>query len=570
MATLLKCYKPVLPFESRKMPIAAAAAAAFKSFRYYARTRPTLRCLSTIGNAKSTVEIKVGGTETELRKQQQLWLHNTMSKQKELFIPKVPGKVGMYVCGVTAYDLSHIGHARVYVCFDVLYRYLNYLGYEVNYVRNFTDVDDKIIARANELNEDPIKLSRRFCEEFHQDMSYLHCLPPSVEPRVSDHMPHIIDMIQQILDNGCAYSINGDVYFSVDKFPEYGKLSGRKLEDNRAGERVTVDARKKHPADFALWKSAKAGEPFWESPWGPGRPGWHIECSAMSAAHLGYSFDIHGGGMDLVFPHHENEIAQSCAACRTSNISYWIHNGFVNIDSEKMSKSLGNFFTIRQVIELYHPLALRLFLIGTHYRSPINYTIVQIESASDRLFYIYQALYDCQILVSQHDEASWKDSIPAETASCINKFQDEVLSSISDDLHTPVALAAMSDPLKLINDLLHTRKGKKQALRIESLVALENTIRNVLETLGLVPASYAQALCELKEKALKRAKLTDDQVHQKITERETARKKKEYDRSDAIRNDLAAVGIALMDSPEGTTWRPAIPLALQEEQVAAP
>ncbi|XP_059288281.1 cysteine--tRNA ligase, chloroplastic/mitochondrial isoform X1 [Lycium ferocissimum] len=571
MATLLKCYRPLLPFQSRKIPIATVAV---ECFRYYSRSRPrVVRCLSTIGNSKSTVDIKGGnavdGTDTELRNQQQLWLHNTMTKQKEVFIPKVPGKVGMYVCGVTAYDLSHIGHARVYVSFDVLYRYLNYLGYEVNYVRNFTDVDDKIIARANELGEDPLKLSRRFCEEFHQDMTYVHCLPPSVEPRVSDHMPHIIDMIRQILDNGCAYRIDGDVYFSVDKFPEYGKLSGRKLEDNRAGERVTVDARKKHPADFALWKSAKEGEPFWESPWGPGRPGWHIECSAMSAAYLGYSFDIHGGGMDLVFPHHENEIAQSCATCRKSNITYWIHNGFVNIDSEKMSKSLGNFFTIRQVIDLYHPLALRLFLIGTHYRSPINYTIVQIESASDRLFYIYQALYDCQILLCQHDGASWKDSIPAETASCINKFQDEVLASMSDDLHTPVALAAMSDPLKLINDLLHTRKGKKQALRIESLAALENTISNVLEMLGLVPASYAEALHELRLKALKRAKLTDDQVHQKITERDTARKNKEYDRSDVIRKDLAAVGIALMDSPEGTTWRPAIPLALQEEQVAA-
>lgn len=519
----------------------------------------------------NTAAAAVGGDETETEfRNQQLWLHNTMSKQKELFIPKVPRKVGMYVCGVTAYDLSHIGHARVYVCFDVLYRYLNYLGYEVNYVRNFTDVDDKIIARANELGKDPIKLSRLFCEEFHQDMTYLNCLPPSVEPRVSDHMPHIIDMIQQIFDNGCAYRINGDVYFSVDKFPEYGKLSGRKLEDNRAGERVAVDTRKKHPADFALWKSAKEGEPFWESPWGPGRPGWHIECSAMSAAYLGYSFDIHGGGMDLVFPHHENEIAQSCAACRKSNITYWIHNGFVNIDSEKMSKSLGNFFTIRQVIDLYHPLALRLFLIGTHYRSPINYAIVQIESASDRLFYIYQTLYDCQVLLSQHDEASWKDSIPAETANCINKFQDEVLSSISDDLHTPIALAAMSDPLKLINDHLHTRKGKKHALLIESLAALENTIRNVLEILGLVPASYAKALCELREKALKRAKLTEDQVHQKIRERDTARKNKEYDRSDIIRKDLAAVGIALMDSPEGSTWRPAIPLAFQEEQVVAP
>ncbi|XP_075106236.1 cysteine--tRNA ligase, chloroplastic/mitochondrial isoform X1 [Nicotiana tabacum] len=574
MATLLKFYKPLLPSRISRLPVRFHN---FKTLIAAARNRPRVRCLSTTENSNHKVNITESngaavdgdGTETQLKKQQ-LWLHNTMSKQRELFIPKVPGKVGMYVCGVTAYDLSHIGHARVYVSFDVLYRYLNYLGYEVNYVRNFTDVDDKIIARANELREDPIKLSKRFCEEFHLDMAYLHCLPPSVEPRVSDHMPNIIDMIQQILDNGCAYTINGDVYFSVDKFPEYGKLSGRRLEDNRAGERVSVDTRKKNPADFALWKSAKEGEPFWESPWGPGRPGWHIECSAMSAAYLGYSFDIHGGGMDLVFPHHENEIAQSCAACKKSNITYWIHNGFVNIDSEKMSKSLGNFFTIRQVIDLYHPLALRLFLIGTHYRSPINYTIAQIESASDRLFYIYQALYDSQIVLSQHDEASRKDSIPAGTASCINKFQDEFLVSMSDDLHTPVALAAMSDPLKLINDLLHTRKGKKQGLRIESLAALEKTITSGLEILGLVPTSYEEALHELREKALKRAKLTEDQVRQKITERDTARQNKEYERSDAIRKELAAVGIALMDSPEGTTWRPAIPLALQEEQVASP
>uniref|UniRef100_A0A5B7BW11 cysteine--tRNA ligase n=1 Tax=Davidia involucrata TaxID=16924 RepID=A0A5B7BW11_DAVIN len=446
-------------------------------------------------------------------------------------------------------------------------RYLMHLGYKVNYVRNFTDVDDKIISRANELGEDPISLSRRYCEEFHRDMVHLHCLPPSVEPRVSDHMTQIIDMIKQILNNRCAYRIDGDVYFSVEKFPEYGRLSGRKLEDNRAGERVAVDSRKKNPADFALWKSAKEGEPFWESPWGPGRPGWHIECSAMSAAYLGYSFDIHGGGMDLVFPHHENEIAQSCAACDKSNISYWIHNGFVTIDSEKMSKSLGNFFTIRQVINLYHPLALRLFLIGTHYRSPINYSVVQLESASDRVFYIYQTLSDCEDVLSQHDETGRKDSIPPDTVHCIDKFHKEVLTSMSDDLHTPVVLAALSDPLKTINDLLHTRKGKKQELRVESLAALEKTIKNVLTILGLMPTSYSEVLQQLREKALKRAKLTEDQVLQKIEERTTARKNKEYEKSDAIRKHLAAVGVALMDSPEGTTWRPAVPLALQEQQV---
>ncbi|KAL3844017.1 hypothetical protein ACJIZ3_001420 [Penstemon smallii] len=400
-------------------------------------------------------------------------------------------------------------------------------------------------------------------------MAYLNCLPPSVEPRVSDHMSQIIDMIKQILDNGCAYAINSDVYFSVEKFPEYGRLSGRKLDDNRAGERVAVDSRKKNPADFALWKSAKEGEPFWESPWGPGRPGWHIECSAMSASYLGYSFDIHGGGMDLVFPHHENEIAQSCAACHQSNVSYWIHNGFVTIDSEKMSKSLGNFFTIRQVIELYHPLALRLFLMGTHYRSPINYSDLQLESASDRIFYIYQTLHECESVLTQDDETSRKDSISPGTASCINKFHDECMTSMSDDLHTTVALAAMSEPLKTINDLLHTRKGKKQELRIESLAAFEKTIRNILNILGLLPDNYSEALKQLKEYALKRARLTEDQVLQKIEERNCARKNKEYEKSDEIRKELAGVGIALMDSPEGTTWRPAVPLALQDQQTAA-
>ncbi|KAK1407897.1 hypothetical protein QVD17_39524 [Tagetes erecta] len=528
---------------------------------FFTNNRKTIRFLSSSSSSTSKT---IGHCEDD-NKFRRLWLYNTMSKEKELFKPKVDGKVGMYVCGVTAYDLSHIGHARVYVSFDVLFRYLRFMGYEVNYVRNFTDVDDKIIARAVQLGEDPISLSRRFCEEFHKDMGYLHCLPPTVEPRVSDHMPQIIDMIKQILENGRAYRIEGDVYFSVDEFPQYGRLSGRKLEDNRAGERVAVDSRKKNPADFALWKSAKEGEPSWESPWGAGRPGWHIECSAMSAAYLGYSFDIHGGGMDLIFPHHENEIAQSCAACDKSNISYWIHNGFVTIDSQKMSKSLGNFFTIRQVIELYHPLALRLFLIGTHYRSPINYSDVHLESASDRAYYIYQTLQDCEEVVGQKDGSSPKENIPPEIHDCIQTFNDVFITSMSEDLHSPVVLSAISDPLKTANDLLHTRKGKKQAARIQSLAALKKSIRNVLEILGLMPASYHEVLQQLREFALKRAKLTEDQVVKKINERNVARKNKEYEQSDAIRKDLAALGIALMDSPEGTTWRPAVPLAMEEQ-----
>ncbi|XP_031739350.1 cysteine--tRNA ligase, chloroplastic/mitochondrial isoform X2 [Cucumis sativus] len=541
MASLLKFYNPLTL--TRFTPVSLSQAflrrtlrnshfSFFNSATTFARftSSPTSSQLPVSApNLKEINALRHDSTSSEL------WLHNTMSRKKEVFKPKVEGKVGMYVCGVTAYDLSHIGHARVYVTFDVLYRYLRHLGYEVLYVRNFTDVDDKIIARANELGEDPLNLSRRYCEEFRRDMMYLHCLPPSVEPQVSDHMPQIIDMIKQILDNGYAYSVDGDVYFNVDKFPEYGQLSGRKLEDNRAGERVSVDSRKKNPADFALWKSAKEGEPFWESPWGPGRPGWHIECSAMSASYLGYSFDIHGGGMDLVFPHHENEIAQSCAACRTSNVSYWVHNGFVTIDSEKMSKSLGNFFTIRQVIDLYHPLALRLFLLGTHYRSPINYSDLLLESASDRIFYIYQTLDDCRTVISQEDESSFKGPIAPSLVEEINKFSNVFLTSMSDDIHTPVVLAALSDPLKIINDLLHTRK----------------------------------ALQQLKEKALTRAKMTNDQVLQKIEERNAARKNKEYEKSDSIRTDLAAVGISLMDGPNGTTWRPTVPLALQEHQASS-
>ncbi|XP_020213992.1 cysteine--tRNA ligase, chloroplastic/mitochondrial isoform X1 [Cajanus cajan] len=554
--SLLKCYRP---FFSAVFPPTPRAS----TF-----TRKNLSSFCAGSSPPLTTENKSHADALPFKSPSpEVWLHNTMSKTKQLFKPKVESKVGMYVCGVTAYDLSHIGHARVYINFDLLYRYFNHLGFQVCYVRNFTDVDDKIIARATELGEDPISLSRRYCEEFCQDMATLNCLPPTVEPKVSEHMPQIIDMIEKILNNGYAYVVEGDVYFNVEKFPEYGKLSSRDLEDNRAGERVAVDSRKKNPADFALWKSAKPGEPFWESPWGPGRPGWHIECSAMSATYLGYSFDIHGGGIDLVFPHHENEIAQSCAACKKSDISVWMHNGFVTIDSVKMSKSLGNFFTIRQVIDVYHPLALRYFLMSAHYRSPINYSNIQLESASDRVFYVYETLHECESFLNQHDQTNRKDSVPPDTLNIINKFHDVFLTSMSDDLHTPVVLAGMSDPLKSINDLLHTRKGKKQQFRIESLAALEKSIRDVLIVLGLMPASYSEVLQQLKEKALMRANLTEDEVLQKIEERAAARIQKEYAKSDAIRKDMAVLGITLMDSPNGTTWRPTIPLPLQEHQI---
>ncbi|KAF5202965.1 Cysteine--trna ligase [Thalictrum thalictroides] len=511
---------------------------------------------------------------------QDFMVYNTLTKQKEVFKPKLPGKVGMYICGVTAYDFSHIGHARAYVAFDVLYRYLQYLGYEVNYVRNFTDVDDKIIRRANELGEDPLKLSGRFCQEFLDDMNDLQCLPPTHQPRVSDHMDEIRDMISQIIRKDCAYSVEGDVYFAVDKFPAYGRLSGRKTEDNRAGERIAVDSRKRNPADFALWKASKPGEPSWDSPWGPGRPGWHIECSAMSARYLTSSFDIHGGGMDLIFPHHENEYAQSCAACSDSNISYWMHNGFVTENNEKMSKSLGNFFTIRDITKRYHPLALRYFLMSTHYRSPVNYSISQLEIASDSVYYTYQALFDSEKALSTfREQQSAKggknakaERLTSEAQNCIKKLHTDFQIKMSDDLHTNDILnGALLETLRLMNKSLESLKKKKQQQpsQFHSLIALEQEVREVMNILGLLSSStYSEVLQQLKDRALKRAGLTEEDVVSLIEERVQARKNREYEKSDQIRLDLSAKGIALMDLSNETIWRPCVPV--EQEHLVEP
>ncbi|CAO2830102.1 unnamed protein product [Amaranthus hypochondriacus] len=506
-----------------------------------------------------------------------LVLYNTMTKQKEVFKSKVPNKVGMYICGVTAYDFSHIGHARAYVAFDVLYRYLIELGYEVTYVRNFTDVDDKIIRRANEHKEknpedplsDPLKLSDHYCQEFLKDMDDLQCLLPTHQPRVSDHMDQIRDMIAKIIEEGYAYPLDGDVYFAADKFPKYGQLSRRKLEDNRAGERVAIDSRKRHPADFALWKAAKPGEPFWDSKWGPGRPGWHIECSAMSAHYLTFSFDIHGGGMDLIFPHHENELAQSCAACEESHISYWLHNGFVTINEEKMSKSTGNFFTIREVTKQYHPLALRYFLLSMNYNSPVNYSLSQIDLASEAVFRVYQTLLDCRDALSSFDGGnntekpksnSKQPTKPSEAENLMKDFE----CKMSDDLHTAEILkGSLQDALKSINNELNGLKKKQKQqklLAIQSLKELEEAVRKVLDVLGLLSAQpYSEVLQQLKEKALIRAEMTEEEISHLIEERAVARKNKDFARSDQVRSELTAKGISLMDLPTGTTWRPCVP-----------
>uniref|UniRef100_A0A0E0R036 cysteine--tRNA ligase n=1 Tax=Oryza rufipogon TaxID=4529 RepID=A0A0E0R036_ORYRU len=483
----------------------------------------------------------------------ELRLFDTRTKAAVPFRPRVEGKVAMYVCGVTPYDYSHVGHARAYVAFDVLFRYLKYLGYEVNYVRNFTDIDDKIIKRANEAGEDALSLSSRFIDEFHRDMYELQCLPPTHEPR--------------IMDNGKAYTIEGDVYFSVDNFPDYLSLSGRKVDQNRPGTRVAVDARKRNPADFALWKSAKEGEPSWESPWGRGRPGWHIECSAMSAHYLGNIFDIHGGGKDLIFPHHENELAQSQAAYPESEVKCWMHNGFVNKDGQKMAKADKNFFTIRDIISLYHPMALRLFLMRTHYRSDVNHSDTALQFASGRLYYIYQTLHDGEETVSLYGEHKLENSIPADDQKLIEENHSNFLEKMSDDLHTTAALDHL---MKLQQKLEHQKKKQSQKQQqqqqkkpedyIQALVALQNEVTDKLSILGLMPmSSLAEALKQLKDKALKRAGMTAEQLQQMIEQRTLARKNKDFAESDRIRTELSALGIALMDEPTGTLWRPSEP-----------
>ncbi len=496
-----------------------------------------------------------------------LQVYNTATRNKEPFVPLEEGKVGMYVCGVTVYDLSHIGHARVYVAFDAVYRYLQHAGWEVKYVRNFTDVDDKIIARANERGEDPLALSQRFIHEFYTDMDALGCLRPDVEPKVSTHIAEIIALIERILERGHAYVVDGDVYFDIDSFPGYGKLSGRNLDDMRAGERVAVDERKKNPFDFALWKSAKPGEPTWDSPWGPGRPGWHIECSAMSCTHLGETLDIHTGGKDLVFPHHENEVAQSEAASGKPFVNFWLHNGFVNVDAEKMSKSLGNFFTIRDVLKLYHPQAVRWFLLSTQYRAPINYTERTIEAASDRVWYLYQTLADLDATVAAAE--STEDG-PLFMPDAIEGLAAAFTAAMDDDFNTALVTGVLAEPLKIINDLMHTRKGRKREGRLHTLTRLRAALAPILHVMGVGEADPATILAEMKATHLGRMAMSEADVQQRIADRVAARADKDWERADSVRAELTERRIQLMDSPTGTTWRPIYDVGEEEAEAAEP
>ncbi|CAG9462207.1 unnamed protein product [Pedinophyceae sp. YPF-701] len=504
--------------------------------------------------------------------------YNTLSRKKEKFETMTEGKVAMYVCGVTVYDLSHIGHARAYVAFDVLYRFLQFVGYEVDYCRNFTDIDDKIIARANERGEDPGDLTERMIQEYLKDMEMLFCLPPTREPRATEHIDGMIKTIQSIIDNGHAYQAGGDVYFEVGTLPGYGRLSGRKQEDNQAGAsgRLQTEASvKRGSGDFVLWKAAKPGEPTWDSPWGPGRPGWHIECSTMIKTLMGSAIDIHGGGQDLVFPHHENEIAQSqAAACCCDKehmhnggvdfVRYWLHNGFVNVDNEKMSKSLGNFFTIRDIVHQYDPVALRFFLVSTHYRQPLNYSDVGLEMASARAYYIYQTLDECRKALEDAGEEGVQatEAAAAATEGPGVDLLQQAVKALADDVSTPNVVALFGEPLKVINDLSPaTKKNKKKADRLPTLASLQHGLRQVLALLGLPTEadSAGDIIARLRQSFLQRAKLTEEDIACLIEQRAEARKNKDFERGDQIRDELAAKGVLLKDAPEGTTWQPGTP-----------
>jgi cysteinyl-tRNA synthetase len=456
-----------------------------------------------------------------------LRIYNSLTDRLEPFEPLVPGKVGMYVCGMTVYDYCHLGHARMLLVFDMVARYLRSSGYDLTYVRNITDIDDKIIARANENGETTTVLTQRFIDAMHEDCVSLGIEPPDLEPRATQYVPGMVALISSLIDKGVAYAAdNGDVYFSVAKFSDYGKLSGNRVEDLRAGARVAVDEAKRAPEDFVLWKASKPGEPTWDSPWGPGRPGWHIECSVMSMQNLGEHFDLHGGGRDLIFPHHECEVAQAEAATGKRFVNTWMHNGFVRIDDEKMSKSLDNFFTIRDILTNHLGEVVRYYLLLSHYRSPLNYSLEGLSGAHGGLSRLYNALRDVEIGEPLVD----------------SEWERRFTEAMDDDFKTPEAIAVMFDLAREVN-----RATDAKDPAVSGLAA---TLYKLGQTLGLLASDPLEFLQAWAGEAL-----TADAVQALIAGRKAARAAKNFAEADRIRDELQAGGISLEDNAEGTTWR---------------
>ncbi len=474
-------------------------------------------------------------------------LYNSASRKKEVFKPIRNGEIGIYVCGVTVYDLCHIGHARSAIVFDVLVRYLRARGFKVTYVRNFTDVDDKIIERAKKTGEDTTTLAKRYIDAFYEDMLSLGVIDADIEPKATEHIDDIIDMVRSLIEKGFAYVVDSTVYFSVEKFDSYGQLSGRQLEEMVAGARIAVDEKKKYPMDFVLWKGAKPGEPKWKSPWGDGRPGWHIECSAMSCKYLGANFDIHGGGRDLIFPHHENERAQAMAANGVDFANYWVHNGFLTVEAEKMSKSLGNFITIRDALTLYHPQELRLFLLSKHYRSPLDFSRSAMLETRSGLVRIYRTLQRLEEIIGpyKHDTNTAFLSDAGD-----NDFKRRFIHVMDDDLNTAAGLGLLFDKVRDINRLIDSPAQKTDIS--SQLVKERADLLDCSKALGLLeeePSNFFQKIIKASPE------VETEEIEKMIKERQKARKVKDWASADVIREELSRKGIILEDGPKGTSWR---------------
>lgn len=469
-------------------------------------------------------------------------VYNTLTGQKEIFKPIEDKKVKIYVCGVTVYDFCHIGHARSSTVFDVIRRYLIHKGYEVTFVKNFTDIDDKIIKRSNEQNILWTELTDRFIKEHDADMDALNILRPDFTPKATDYIGKMIEMCETLIAKGFAYESNGDIYYRVQKFEDYGKLSHRKLDDMMAGARIEVNDNKENPFDFVLWKASKPGEPSWQSPWGPGRPGWHIECSVMSEDILGLPFDIHGGGRDLVFPHHENEIAQSEAACGCEFAKYWIHNGFVNVNQEKMSKSLGNFFTIRTVLEEFDPEIVRFFLLTTHYRSSLDFSqdhLLEAERSLDRIYTMLDEL-------NRFNAGKKGADVAAEAMKTADVFMEKFKAAMDDDFNTPEVLAALFEAVREFNRLMASKPEKNSFSVLKE--ACEKVFAVMASVLGIItytPSEWFRLNLSIPEEELENL----------ISQRTEAKKNKDFEKADGIRNGLKEKGIELLDTIEGTIYR---------------
>ena len=476
-----------------------------------------------------------------------LRIYNTLTRKKEIFKPVEPNRVKIYVCGPTVYDSCHIGHARSVIVFDVIVRYFRAIGYEVSYVRNFTDIDDKIINRANELGISATALADKYIDEFHRDMDALKVEPPTEEPRATEYMSEIIQVISRLFDAGLAYESGGDVFYSVEKFDEYGKLSGRNLDDMLAGARVEPDEKKRNPFDFVLWKAAKPGEPSWESPWGRGRPGWHIECSAMSMHFLGETFDIHGGGKDLMFPHHENEIAQSEGAFGKKFANFWVHNGFVRIDKEKMSKSLGNFVMIKDIVQQYHPDAIRLFLLSSHYRSPVDFSHEAMQEAKAGLEKLYTALER----LSQEVELFENTQARRRPGDVWARFCE----AMDDDFNTAQALGFIFDAIRQANRLMDEGISPEDTRTKQILCELRSDLSKIGRVLGIGMEIPSEFFAQARAVGLQRDEIDEAAIDDLVAQRVQARKNKDWARADQIRDQLAEMNIVLEDRPEGTVWK---------------